>query len=94
MRLVHILQHSETGQDISISQAGFHPDLLVRYKEMGIIDLDDDSISLTELRRLFRIVRLRQHCGANMAGAAIIVDLLDRIEDLKEQLRQAHETRA
>ena len=93
MILVHIHEHSEPGENMCISQSGFHPDLLILYQELGVIDLDDDNISLTELHRLLRIMRLRQNCGVNMAGAAIIVELLDRIEDLKEELRQVHRTR-
>ncbi len=91
MRLVRIYQHTEPKHDMDISQAGFHPDVLVLYNEMGIIDLSDGSISRTELHRLIRILRLKQNCGVNMAGAAIIVDLLDRIEDLQDELRQVHQ---
>lgn len=92
MKLVHIYQHAEARQSISLCRTGFHPDLLVRYAEMGIIELDGDSISFSELCRLIKILRLRQNCGVNMVGAAIIADLLEKIENLQEELHHARRT--
>lgn len=65
---------------LPLSSAGFHPDLLKTLDEMGIITLQTDYISVSDLSRVRRIASLRNRLGVNLIGAAIILDLLDRIE--------------
>jgi len=40
--------------------------------------------------RLRRMARLRRDLGVNFAGAAVIVDLVDRIEELNRDLAEMH----
>jgi chaperone modulatory protein CbpM len=42
------------------------------------------------VRRTQTVIRLRRDLGVNLAGAALALDLMDRIENLRAQLRRKH----
>ncbi|MFW2404825.1 MAG: chaperone modulator CbpM [Gammaproteobacteria bacterium] len=46
--------------------------------------------SYASVRRTQTVVRLRRDLGVNLAGAALALDLMDRIENLQAQLRRHH----
>lgn len=70
-----------------LSNLEFNPDLLKTLAEMGIVSLNQEYISSSELRRVKRLLRLRGLLGVNVTGAAIILDLLDRIEVLETEVQ-------
>lgn len=41
-----------------------------------------------DLYRLHKILRLKQNCGVNTIGATIIVDLLEKNENLQNELER------
>ena len=90
MKLTHIHCHTDPKEKITASQLqfqlGFHPDLLKLYKEMGIIEFEDNCIRYEELYRLQKILRLKENFGVNTIGAIVIVDLLEKIENLQDEL--------
>ncbi|MCB1621575.1 MAG: MerR family transcriptional regulator [Thiothrix sp.] len=43
----------------------------------------------TSIRRARTALRLRQHLGVNLAGAALALELMERIEGLEQRLRIA-----
>jgi hypothetical protein len=60
-------------------RSGLHPDLVRRLIALDAVDpLDWDAAA-----RLARLVRLRRDLGLNVAGAALVCDLLMRIEELE-----------
>ena len=60
-------------------RSGLHPDLVRRLIALDAVDpLDWDAAA-----RLARLVRLRRDLGLNVAGAALVCDLLARIEELE-----------
>jgi chaperone modulatory protein CbpM len=60
-------------------RSGLHPDLVRRLIALDAVDpLDWDAAA-----RLARLARLRQDLGLNVAGAALVCDLLERIEELE-----------
>ncbi|MCI0660223.1 MAG: chaperone modulator CbpM, partial [Acidobacteria bacterium] len=69
------------------ARAGLHPGLVERYVESGLLDPIEwvgsqalfDSVSVP---RLQTIERLRGEIGINLAGIAVILDLLDRLHAL------------
>ncbi|MGE0128565.1 MAG: chaperone modulator CbpM [Blastocatellales bacterium] len=71
-------------------RTGLHPNLIERFVECGLIEpaqlagaqmlFDVDCIV-----RLRKIERLRRDLGANMAGTAVILDLLDRMITLQRE---------
>ena len=59
----------------------------------GILDpIDGRSDELrfhcTSVRRIRTVVRLQHDLGVNLAGAALALELLDRIEDLRRRVRK------
>lgn len=72
---------------------GLHPDLVVRLVALGLLDAeasDDHQLRFapTEVARAFRIQRLRSGLSLNYAALGIVVDLLDRIDQLEAALRR------
>ena len=64
-------------------RSGLHPDLVRRLIALDAVDpLDWDAAA-----RLARVMRLRHDLGLNVAGAALVCDLLERIEELEAQRR-------
>lgn len=73
---------------VSIHTAGYHPELLQRLHLLGVVTVRAEKIHARDLRRLDSLLRLRSCLGVNMAGATIILDLLDRIETLQQEIRR------
>lgn len=64
-------------------RSGLHPDLVRRLIALDAVDpLDWDAAA-----RLARLMRLRRDLGLNVAGAALVCDLLVRIEELEARRR-------
>lgn len=66
--------------------------LIERLVGEGILDpVDEQAEELrfhyTSVRRTRTIVRLQNDLGVNLAGAALALELLEQIEDLRRQLR-------
>lgn len=86
MKLIQIHCHTDIAENITEVRFEFHPDLLAIYEEMGLVELTDDGIRSDDIRRLQKILRLKNNCGVNTVGAAIIVDLLEKIENLQDEI--------
>ena len=71
---------------IDIDTLDIHPDFLDILSELGIIEIKNRKLEEKNLSRIEKIRRLRQSFGVNMAGACIIIELLERIEKLEEKL--------
>jgi DNA-binding transcriptional MerR regulator len=75
--------------------AGLRPEILRRYFIFGLIDPDietpeplfEDALVV----RIHKIERLRTDLGINLAGCGLVLDLLDRIEELEDQIRYMRE---
>jgi len=63
--------------------------LITELIEEGILDPvggdDEPRFHFTSVRRTRTVMRLRRDLGVNLAGAALALDLLDRIEALRRQ---------
>ena len=57
---------------------------IVQYQEHGLIrpQFDDETI-----RALRRIEHLRESCQVNFAGLKVLTSLLEKVEQLNEELR-------
>lgn len=73
---------------VSIHTVEYHPELLERFASLGVVVLKDGRIHQDDIRRLKKLVRLRNRLGVNLSGAAIILDLLDKIEELRREIRR------
>jgi DNA-binding transcriptional MerR regulator len=74
--------------------ANTHPDLVRRLVELGLLEPERDRagelwFAPEQLGTFARISRLRAGLGLNYAAVGLVLDLLDRIDDLNRQLRRA-----
>ena len=76
--------------DTLARRAGMHPALVERYVELGLIHpCEGEGPSLvfepSTVLRLGAVNRLRQSLGINMAGIAVVLDLIDQICALQDE---------
>ncbi|HKV33439.1 MAG TPA: chaperone modulator CbpM [Pyrinomonadaceae bacterium] len=81
--------------DVVAETVGTRRSLVMRLAERGLIDtIDSDKDGPRVPRRvviqLRRMQRLRRDLGVNYAGAAVILDLVGRIEQLNRELAEMH----
>jgi chaperone modulatory protein CbpM len=82
--------------DALAERAGMHPSLVERFVECGVIEPigwegSTRIFDAAAVPRLLRVGRLRESLNVNVAGIAVILDLLDRFCALQrenEWLRQ------
>ncbi len=87
MRMLRIYYHTAHDK-LPISELDIHPDFLDMLEELGIVDIKDNYIESQDSRRLYKMLRLKEFLGVNLNGAAVIVDLLQRIEELEEEIER------
>jgi MerR family transcriptional regulator/heat shock protein HspR len=73
---------------VDVASLGIHPDIAGYLAEIGLVDFHRGHIPAHQAPRLQKLLRLRSNLGVNLPGAAIIVDLLDRMEELQEELER------
>ena len=79
--------------EVAAEIVGAPPSLVARLARAGLIDARgaDGCVLLVPLRsvvRLRRIGRLRRDLGVNFAGAAVILDLVMKLETMRRELEQ------
>lgn len=77
---------------IFIDDLPFQPSLLERLADIGIIDFKERTITQKEAEKVNKIIRLRNSLGVNLSGAAIIIELLDRIEEMEDEIKRRNKT--
>ena len=73
------------------TRCGLHPELVERFVALGIIepvDDQDDHFTPDATLRIQRLLRLRRDLGINYNAAALILELLERIDDLEARLQR------
>lgn len=70
--------------------AGIHPALIERFVEFGLIEPVESAVSglsfdASVVPRVLTICRLRDSLGINLAGVAVILDLLDKFCALQRE---------
>lgn len=73
-----------------------HPQTLRYYERAGLLKPNRSSgkirlYSQREIERLRKIQRLTNELGVNLAGAEIILDLTERLENLQQQWKKREE---
>ena len=72
-------------------RCGLHPEFIQRLVVLGLMDPEDDCADFFRPEvtlRIKRLLRLRRDLGINYSAAALVFDLLERIDILEEQLRR------
>jgi len=73
------------------ARCGLHPSLVQRLVALGLIEPLDgrtDRFPPDVTLRLQRALRLRRDLGLSYNGVALVLELLDRIENLERRLEQ------
>lgn len=69
---------------------GLHPDMIRRFFMLGLIDPQVESPNMlfedSVVSRIDKIMRLKSDLGVNLAGCGLILDLLDRIDEMEKRL--------
>lgn len=73
---------------VSAAELGYHPDLLAALADLGVIDLADGFVPASHISRIEKVFRLRRFLGVNVCGAAVILELLERLDELQEKVRR------
>jgi chaperone modulatory protein CbpM len=73
--------------------AGAHPELVTRLIALGLLEPDRDRAGALwfapdQVSRLARIQRLRAAFSINYAALGLVLDLLDRVDELERALRR------
>jgi len=81
--------------DVVAETVGARRSLVLRLAEQGLIETvesetDEPLIPRRVVVKLRRMQRLRRDLGVNFAGAAVILDLVGRIEQLNRELAEMH----
>ena len=83
--------------DVVARTVGTRRSLVVRLAQQGLIETVAGDAEANEPRvprrmviQLRRMQRLRRDLGVNFAGAAVILDLVSRIEQLNRELAEMH----
>lgn len=85
MSIYRVYFHDEE-EPMPLSQIDIHPEFLQLLAELGIIEIRNHRIDNCCLTRISKIMRIRQRLGVNINAAAIIVELLERIESLEDEI--------
>jgi chaperone modulatory protein CbpM len=85
---------SDLDLDSFARAVGLHPDLVVRYISLGLLDPHVDAVGRwrftpTDVRAAARIQRLRAGFGLNYAAVGLVLDLLDRLAAQSPSRREA-----
>lgn len=87
---LELYSHGVTDLDediwIDIESLEIQPNLLFELEEFGIIETKNDQILACEVGRIQKLVRLQRSLEVNIPGAAVIMDLLERVKKLEEEI--------
>ena len=80
--------------DAFARQAGLHPQLVQQFVALGLVDGDRDAAGELWFRpaalvTVARVQRLRAGLSLNYAAIGLVLDLLDRIEELEATSRRS-----
>jgi chaperone modulatory protein CbpM len=91
----HYVLARRPGMDLDAfaRRSGLHPDTVRRFVALGLLPCQGNSrgqlrFDASALRVVGRVQRLRIGLGLNYAAIGLVLDLLDRIEELESGGRQ------
>ncbi len=71
---------------VAIDDLPYKTPVIERLSELGAIDIEDRKIPADQINRVAKILRLRTSLEVNLSGAAIICELLGRLEKMEEEI--------
>jgi DNA-binding transcriptional MerR regulator len=95
-QIVHYRYESRSGSENLVTTgelarlARLHPEMVDKLVDWGLIDPVKWEPKLlfpeTAVPRIWRIMRLRRDLGINWSGIGVVLDLLDKIEELEREI--------
>jgi hypothetical protein len=90
--IVSIVPVPRLDLETTARRAGVHPELLVRFVDLGLVPATTDGagrlwFTRSAPDRIHRVVRLHADLALNYAGVALVLDLLARIDALEGERR-------
>jgi chaperone modulatory protein CbpM len=87
----NIEANPELTLDELCSACNVTPEFVEQLVEYGIIELDNEPIEThrfepEHLRRVRTIVHLQRDLEVNLPGAAVVIDLMDEIEEMRAKI--------
>jgi DNA-binding transcriptional MerR regulator len=73
--------------------AGISEQHLTRLVRLGLVEPEATGFTAATAARLRRMLRLHRDLGVTLVGAAIVVDLLERIDRLERELARTRGSR-
>lgn len=92
-----IMRSNRLGLETFASAVGLHPDLVRRFVALGLLEPTSSAagelwFDRSQVARAARIERLRTDLYLNYAAIGLVLDLLDRIDELEAVLRTNRRT--
>ena len=92
-RYLLVAQRSGMDLDTFARRCGLHPETVRRFVALGLLPCQQNPrgqlrFEASALRIVARIQRLRIGLGLNYAAIGLVLDLLDRVEELESVARQ------
>ena len=89
---LQIYQSSEEAmferERVRIDELPYQTLILERLSALGVIDIEEKMLPAYQIERVAKILRLRQSLGVNLSGAAIICELLDRLDEMEKEIER------
>ena len=95
-QVVHYRYESRSGSENLVTAgelarlARLHPEMVDKLVDWGLIEPVKWEPKLlfpeTTVPRIWRIMRLRRDLGINWSGIGVVLDLLDKIEELEREI--------
>ncbi len=63
-------------------------ELLIKMADLGIVEIQGEQVRADHIGRAYKALRLHRSLGVNLSGTAVILDLLDRMEKMRDELQQ------
>ena len=73
---------------VRIDELPYQNLILERLSALGVIDIEDKMLPADQIERVAKILRLRQSLGVNLSGAAIICELLGRLDEMEKEIER------
>ncbi|GAB4054247.1 MULTISPECIES: chaperone modulator CbpM [Catellatospora] len=94
MKVYALAVPSRLSLDRFAREARLHPVLVQRYVALGLLDATRDAggglwFSPTQLHQVARVQRLHADLSLNYTAIGLVMDLLDRVEELQTALRRS-----
>ncbi len=86
MSIVRWYYHYDDEEGLPLCELDIRPELLRLLEDLGVIEIREETVRPRQVQQVYRMLRLKQTMGVNLPGAAIILDLLERIEALQAEV--------